>query len=126
MGSRTIYDIDPRIFPRVCKFLADCTDQGIPLMIINVLRSEEEQIENIKNGVSWTANSKHLPQDTFGKSFAIDVCPYEVFQLHGPDKLQWNTNDLVWEKIGEIGKATGAVWGGDWKQKDMGHFQWNP
>jgi peptidoglycan L-alanyl-D-glutamate endopeptidase CwlK len=91
-------------------------------LIVNTLRTQAEQDENVKKGVSWTYNSKHLP-DINGKSNAIDICPWLVFNLHGPDKLQWDSNDPAFQKIGEIGESIGLTWGGRWKVKDSGHFE---
>lgn len=108
----------------VFQFIARCAEVGIPLMIIDTLRTPEEQDANIAKGVSWTKNSKHLPQAPDMKSLAIDVAPYELWQLHGPDKLQWNASDPVWERIGVIGEACGMLWGGRWKVKDLGHFEY--
>lgn len=100
------------------RFLALLTERGVCVMIIDTLRTKEEQIENIKKGVSWTLNSRHLTGD------AIDIVPYSQYQLHGADKLQWDALDPIWLKIGEVGESVGFKWGGRWKQKDMGHFEY--
>jgi peptidoglycan LD-endopeptidase CwlK len=121
--SRKLDDLSPKFKPKAIELLARCVEAGIPTMIIDTLRTQQEQAENIRKGVSWTKNSKHLP-DLEGKSNAIDVCPYDVYQVHGPDKLLWDGNDAVWAKIGAIGEALGLTWGGRWAQKDLGHFEW--
>lgn len=121
--SRSLNDLSSRFRPLAVEFLARCAESGIPVMIIDTLRTWEEQKDNIARGVSWTMNSKHLPQDPEGKSEAIDVAPFEVYQLHGPDKLMWNAEDPVWQKIGVIGESLGLVWGGRWRVRDMGHFE---
>lgn len=121
--TRNIHDLSPQVYPKFCEFLAELVNAKISVMIVSVLRTEEEQLENIKNGVSWTVNSKHLPQPPDGKSHAIDVCPYDIYQLHGPDKLKWDANDIIWKQIGEIGESIGLKWGGRWKVRDMGHFE---
>lgn len=102
------------------ELLARLTEAGICVMVIDTLRTSEEQAENIRKGVSWTLNSKHLTGN------AIDICPYQIWDLHGPDKLQWDSADQVWARIGEIGERLGLRWGGRWKQKDMGHFELVP
>ncbi len=123
--SRKLNDLSGIFRSTVFEFLARATEASIPLMIIDTLRTPEEQAQNIANGVSWTTNSKHLPQAD-GKSLAIDVCPYETFQLKGPDKLQWDSTDPVWEKLAQIGEACGMISGHRWKQKDSGHFEYKP
>jgi hypothetical protein len=103
--------------PLVYKFLVTLMDNNIPVMVIETLRSEEAHNEDLKSGHSWIKHSKH--QD----GLAIDICPYYVFQLNGPDKLQWDASDEIWNKIGSIGEFCNLVWGGRWKQKDLGHFE---
>lgn len=124
MASRLLNDIAPECRPIFLEFIARCVEAGIPLMIVDTLRSADEQKSNLAKGVSWTKNSKHLPQPPSGKSWAIDVCPYEEFKLKGPDKLAWNADDIVWNRIGDIGERLGLRWGGRWKQRDMGHFEY--
>lgn len=60
---------------------------------------------------TWTLHSKHLE----GK--AIDLVP----MIHG--KISWNPPVRVWERMGEIGKENGLIWGGYWKEKDYPHFE---
>jgi len=115
--TRRLNDLDPRFRPLAVELLARCVEAGIPVMIIETLRTEQEHEANLAKGVSWTRHSKHLD------GLAIDICPYESFQLRGPHKLQWNAADPVWDDIGRIGESLGLRWGGRWKQKDMGHFE---
>lgn len=121
--SRLLSDLTPAMRSKAVEFLSKCLEEKIPLMVIDTLRTPKEQEENIKKGVSWTKNSKHLPGPD-GKSRAIDVCPYKTFVLHGENKLQWDQKDPVWAKIGAIGESLGLTWGGRWvKTPDWGHFQ---
>lgn len=115
--SRKLDDLSREFKPLAIELLARLAEAQIPVMVIDTLRTAEEQAENILKGVSWTLNSKHLTGD------AIDICPYAVFQLHGPDKLQWDSSDPVWQQIGVIGERLGLRWGGRWKQRDLGHFE---
>ena len=123
--SRSLEDLTPEMRALTVEFLARLVELGLLIMLVDTLRTPEEQEQNILKGVSWTKNSRHLPQEPSGKSDAIDLCPYSEFSLHGPDKLQWNGEDPVWEKIGEIGESLGLEWGGRWKQRDLGHFKYN-
>lgn len=115
--SRRLDDLAPEFKPLAFELIARCAEAGIPVMIIYTLRTEAEQKDLIRAGRSWTNNSRHL----VGR--AIDICPYEEYQLVGPDKLQWNSSDPVWQRIGNIGKALGLTWGGDWTVRDLGHFE---
>lgn len=100
------------------ELLARTVEQQIPVVIINTLRTPEEQAANLAKGVSWTSNSKHLTGD------AIDVCPYAQYDAHGTNKLDWDAADPIWQKVGAIGEALGLRWGGRWTVKDMGHFEY--
>lgn len=123
--SRSLNDLSYRFKPTCFEFLARCVEAGIPLLIVDTLRTPEEHAANLAKGVSWTQNSKHLPQDPDGKSLAIDVVPYEIWQANGPDKLNWNDQDPVWEKLGVIGEKLGMRWGGRFKpHRDLGHFEY--
>lgn len=117
MGSRLLRDLNPAFRPLAVELLARLVEAQIPVLIVQTLRTPAEHAENVAKGVSWTKHSLHLD------GLAIDLCPFETFQLHGPDKLQWNSDDQVWQRIGAIGESFGLVWGGRWKQRDVGHFE---
>lgn len=93
-------------------------------MIINTRRTAQEQEQAVSSGHSWVAHSKH--ED----GLAIDICPYEMYAVSGENKLDWNTSDPIWWKIGEIGESIGLRWGGRFSAvdktkmgKDPGHFE---
>lgn len=124
--DRSLDSLDSRFRPVAFELIARCVEANIPVMIINTLRTREEQQEYLRRGVSWTVNSKHLPSDFDGKSLAIDLCPWLQFTLHGPNKLQWDAGDPIWPKIGDIGRGLGLHWGvmKEGVQVDPGHFEW--
>lgn len=118
--SRQLDDLSPRMLPLAMQLIARCVEAGIMVLIVDTKRTVEEQKANVAKGVSWTMHSKHLTGD------AIDICPYETYALHGPDKLQWNAADPVWKRIGEIGQRLGLKWGvvKNGMQVDPGHFEY--
>ena len=132
--SILLNDLDYRFKPVVFEFIARCAEAGIPLQIIFTGRTQEEQNALYAQGrttpgkvVTWTLDSKHVMKDPDSKSLAIDVCPFDQFQLHGPDKLAWNDSDPVWDKMGIIGERVGMKWGvvdGNGNRKDKGHFEY--
>lgn len=115
--SRRLDDLSPHFKPLAMALLARCVEAGIAVQIVDTLRTPAEHAANLAAGVSWTTHSKHLD------GLAIDLCPYAVYDISGPDKLQWNAADPIWARIGAIGEAVGLVWGGRWQQRDMGHFE---
>lgn len=114
--SRKLDDLDIRFRGRTFELLARLTEAGIPVLVVDTLRTPEEHEANLAAGVSWIVHSKHLD------GLAIDVCPYEIYQSSGPDKLLWKP-DPLWYRIGEIGERLGLRWGGRWTQRDLGHFE---
>lgn len=122
--SRALDDLHPDFRPLAVELLARLTEAGIMVKIVDTLRTPEEHQANLAKGVSWTKRSLHLD------GLAIDVAPYQTYDLHGGDKLQWSAEDPVWQEIGSIGKRVrtpdghGLRWGGDWrKRRDYGHFE---
>jgi peptidoglycan L-alanyl-D-glutamate endopeptidase CwlK len=116
--SRALDDLHPKFKPLAMEFLARCVEAQVCVFIVDTLRTPAEHAANLARGVSWTQRSKHLD------GLAIDVCPFKQYDLNGPDKLQWDASDPVWQRLGAIGETLGLRWGGRWKQRDMGHFEY--
>ena len=118
--SRRLNDLSDRFRPYAIELLARFVEAGIPVVIVDTLRTPADHAANLAKGVSWTSHSKHLEGD------AIDVCPYELYTLNpGGDKLAWNATHDAWERLGRIGEALGLTWGGHWKVRDYGHFEYS-
>ena len=115
--DRKLDDLQPQFRVLVDRMLGKFVEACIPIMIVETLRSHELHLQDIANKRSWVGHSKH--ED----GLAIDICPYESYLLHGDDKLQWDSSDPIWQKLGAIGESINLGWGGRWTQKDMGHFE---
>ncbi len=105
-------DLSDRFKPLAMELIARCVEAKIDIRIINTLRTREEQLILIQRGVSWTQDSRHLTGD------AIDLAPVAVLK-----EKNWAPNHQHWIQMGEIGHNLGLVWGGDWRVKDMCHFE---
>ena len=120
MGRR-LDELDPTFRPLAVEFLARLTEAGVPVKIVSTGRTATEQAEAVRRGASKVERSRH--QD----GMAIDVVPYDIFQLAGPDKLQWSTADPVWQTIGQIAESLGLRWGGRFGEKPAGAGNgWDP
>ncbi len=116
--SRSLDDLAPAFRPLAFEFLARLTEAGVPVLITDTLRTPEEHQANLVAGTSWTRHSKHLD------GLALDVVPYDLYTAApGGDKLAWNANHPSWRIVGVVAHRLGLRWGGDWKQKDMGHVE---
>ena len=118
--SRALDDLDPRFRPLAVELLARLTEAGIAVLIVDTLRTDAEQARAIATGHSQVQRSKH--QD----GLAMDLCPYQVWGLHGPDKLQWDTTDHVWLRIGALAEAIGLRWGGRFHPLNSEGIGWDP
>jgi len=119
MGNN-INELASYLQPVCLQFLLNAESAGISCLLVDTGRTPSEQQQKLSQGVSWTQNSRHLPQPPEMKSEAFDVVPKEYLAIKG-----WNPYGDYWDKLGEIGKALGLQWGGDWlTHRDPGHFQW--
>ena len=121
--SRKLDDLNPAFRPKAVELVARCIEAGIPVMIVDTIRTPEEHAANLVSGTSKTKHSKHLD------GLAIDIAPYETWQAHGPDKLNWDAGKPgavkePWGTMGRIGEGLGLRWGGRWRDPfDPGHFE---
>lgn len=109
------YMLHPAFVDLVKQFLKSCELNKLSVGITAGYRSFEEQnklflkrpkVTNAKGGFSW---------HNYG--LAVDVVYRDK-----KGKFTWDDN-LPWDKLGELGKAVGLEWGGDWQFKDRPHFQ---
>lgn len=133
--SRLLNDLSAPMRVRAYHWLALLTEAGVSVMILDTLRTEAEHAANLAKGTSKIATSFHLPRKMrvpnmsaahpdYGKSDAMDICPFRQYDLHGPDKLQWDTTDPAWKIIITTCEAAGLESGGRWKDPhDPGHGQ---
>jgi peptidoglycan LD-endopeptidase CwlK len=92
-----------------------CVANGIDILIYETIRTEEQQRENVRKGVSQTMKSYHLVGQ------ALDFVPI----VNG--KADWNGYDRpdIKKAIAKA-KQLGFEWGGDWKGLvDKPHLQYN-
>jgi peptidoglycan LD-endopeptidase CwlK len=98
---------------RVCDLALNLST--IDFMVIDGVRTLEEQQVHVANGASKTLNSRHL------HGYAVDVAA----MVGG--KIRWE--DAYYRPIGAaFVSASGRlripiVWGGTWRWKDWGHFE---
>lgn len=121
--SNSLDDLSDKMKLKAFELIARAVGARVPTRVVDTIRTPEEQVENIANGVSWTKNSRHLP-DGDGKSNAIDLVPLSVVSLKN-----WAPEHPDWLILGKIGEALGLRWGGRWGQpggkakKDCSHFE---
>lgn len=125
--SRSLDDLCPFFEPYCYELIARCASRRVWLLILDTLRTPEEQEENLRKGVSKTRNSLHLPQRWCnvcqGLSHAMDAAPIRDLQETNLVKaIQWDPKHPSWQVYGEEAKKLGLVWGGSWGW-DFSHIQ---
>ena len=117
--SRSLDDLCPACRPLFDKFLELAEENfNFDMVVVDVLRTPEQQAANIAKGVSWTAKSKHLPQPGCNKSHALDAAPAHLMSLKN-----WAPSHPDWERLGVMAESLGLNWGGRWKQRDCPHVE---
>lgn len=131
INSRNIDDLHPTVAKMARAFIAACEAQGIHLLVTSTYRDFESQNALYAVG-RVTKGSDASPRKPMGSTVtnakggqsyhnwrvALDVVPL----VNG--KAIWNDTAL-WNKVGQIGKACGLEWAGDWKTfRETPHFQY--
>jgi hypothetical protein len=138
--DRALSSLSSDFYPLACELIARLIEQRVQIVIVETRRTLAEHQLNLANGTSGTTLSLHLPrqmrwppstplrQQDIDKSDAMDLCPYEIFNAHGPSKLNWNAHAWEWGVIGREAEALGLRWGGRWRVPfDPGHVEiWLP
>lgn len=112
MASRSLDDLSPRFKPLAVR-LIELASKEFPVTVIETKRTLEEHKANLAKGVSWIDYSRHIDGD------AIDLAPTELLKLKN-----WAPYSPLWQRLGQIGKSLGLRWGGNWKKRDMCHFEY--
>ena len=123
--ERSIDALDPRVASMCRNHIENCRANGIDILITSTYRDPAEQ--DRLYAIGRTLPGKKVTNAKGGQSFHNYRLAYDVVPMrHG--KPVWNTTgaDLeLWKKVGELGKAAGLEWAGDWKTfKEFPHFQW--
>jgi peptidoglycan L-alanyl-D-glutamate endopeptidase CwlK len=121
INSRDIKELHPKVQEMCLNFLTEAKRQGIDVIVTSTYRDHASQ--NALYAQGRTTPGKKVTNARGGQSFhnwrvAFDFVPL----VNG--KAQWNDLD-TFKRCGEIGKAQGLEWAGDWKTfKEYAHFQY--
>lgn len=120
INSRNIADLLPHVAAKCSRFINECANAGIDVIITSTYRDDECQNRLFAQG--RTTPGKKVTNVEGGYSYhnhrvAFDFVPVEN------GKAVWDNPDL-WARCGNIGEACGLEWGGSWnKFVDKPHMQ---
>lgn len=139
--ERSLNALTSQFHPLAITLIARLAERGVPVLIVQTIRTVQEQATALATGHSSISNSKHLPRTLRGithgtaddgKADAMDLVPYDVYQASGPDTLDWSDADTtpharLFAAIGEEAEILGLRWGGRWHTPhDPGHVELDP
>ncbi len=121
IDSRKIEDLDPIVQALCHKFIHNCKEAGIDVLITATYRDNEFQDSLYAQG--RTKSGKIVTNAKGGQSMHNFRVAFDFVPLTD-GKANWNDLKLF-DKCGAIGKQLGLEWGGDFKSiKDRPHFQY--
>lgn len=93
----------------------------VDFSVVDCRRTISEQEANILTGVSWTLDSRHLPDTSDNLAFAVDIYPWHEGKT--------NHSVTLYRKIAAamfragIEEGIDIEWGGFWETPDNPHWQ---
>ena len=106
------------VHPDLVRVITVAAQSGPKFIVLEGIRSIDQQREYVKSGASWTMNSRHLT------GHAVDIAP--VDPESGKASFSWPLYYPLAKHMKAIAKQQGVPieWGGDWtKHKDGPHWQ---
>lgn len=119
-----IAQLHPEVQLRCRALLEAATAVGILLCVTQGYRSPQQQAKLYAQGRA--APGAIVTRAPPGYSWHEYHLAFDVAVLH-EGKATWPNDIRLWRRIGELGKATGLDWGGDFKTiTDLPHFEYHP
>lgn len=118
-----ILQLHPTLQPRARALLAAAAAEGIELCITDGYRTFSQQDALYEQG--RTKPGPIVTRARGGGSWHCFGLAFDVAVVH-EGRATWPNDETLWKRIGELGKAQGFEWGGDWTHPDRPHFEYHP
>lgn len=111
----------PKFRAQVMAAIAECQKNGIDAFVFEGYRSPELQALYYARGRTIIPPTKPVTNaisnlhSWHGYGLAVDVISKQQY---------WNAPESWFVAVANIFKEHGCRWGGEWKMKDLPHFQW--
>ena len=119
--SRDLAQLAPQFRDAVQKAIADCQARGLDAYVYEAYRSPELQALYFTRGrtavppVKPVTNARSNLYSWHGYGLAVDVISR---------RFGWDKPESWFRDVAESFRKFNCKWGGDWKMKDLPHFQW--
>lgn len=119
---RDITQLYPKLQSLIYDLKAECEKQGLKIGISECLRTAPEQDKLYAKGRTQEGS---IVTNAKGSSYSSMHQWGVAFDFYRNDgKGAYENSDKFFNKVGEIGKGLGLIWGGDFKSPvDIPHFQ---
>jgi hypothetical protein len=121
--SRDLAQLAPRFRDAVQQAIADARARGLDAYVYEAYRSPALQSLYYKRGrtiippVKTVTNARSNLYSWHGYGLAVDVISR---------RFGWDRPESWFRDVAESFRKFNCKWGGDWKMKDLPHFQWGP
>jgi hypothetical protein len=118
---RDLATLAPKFRAAVEEAIGGCARDGLDAIVYEAYRSPELQAAYYARGrteippTHTVTNAKSNLYSWHGYGLAVDV----ISKSKG-----WSESEDWFAKVAEHFRAAGCRWGGEWKMKDLPHFQW--
>lgn len=127
-SSRSLSYMHPRLMSLYTRFETEMQKAGIGFIVTSTFRNEADQASLFASGRS--KRGPILTNAEPGQSAhnvmlggSPAACAFDIVILKD-GKVQWDANDPLWKRAGEIGVKVGLEWAGNWQHfKEFPHFQ---
>ena len=142
--ARDLALLHPETFPVFKSFLDHAVKDGHRIMVVQTLRTREEQEALYGQGRQSTVlvnrlrkiaglppirqeDNKVVTNAKPGSSWHEYGCAIDVCYLDGRARAVWDGPACKWETLGALGMGYMLIWGGTFKGfKDRPHFEYHP
>jgi peptidoglycan L-alanyl-D-glutamate endopeptidase CwlK len=127
ISEQRLAGLHPGLVSRVRAMLDACAQSGLAVMVVEGLRTWEEQDALYAKGrtVSPIGRRYRVTNAKGGQSFHNFGLAFDIVVLDAVRKGGWDDGHPGWAAAGRVGRQLGLEWGGDWAGfVDRPHFQW--
>jgi peptidoglycan L-alanyl-D-glutamate endopeptidase CwlK len=121
-SERALAGVHPTVATKARQLLERCRAIGIRLCITSGFRSREEQDRLYAQG--RTAPGEKVTRARGGMSWHNWGLAFDVAVLDDRGHPSWPDDDVLWDRIGQVGEDLDLQWGGRFREfRDRPHFQ---
>jgi len=120
-ANNDVNTLAPKFREAVEKSIAACNANGLDAMVYEAYRSQDLQSNYYQRGRTivpphgTVTNAASNLFSWHGYGLAVDVISRSK---------EWDVPETWFTQVADVFRANGCRWGGEWKMKDLPHFQW--